>query len=380
MQHQRDDTLANIGTVPTADEVGKFSTFSAGSKTFELQSDTYELPISFEVANVNVTSSSTVGSSVFKLNLDSSLSDWLNKFQYFTIKDLSLDMQCTSPLGTASGAILVAYMSDPANADVPSKPNEAKEKFGVTLSRLIIRPRDNKTLPLNVQENPMFGNWRFVKRGNAEDVAAMRQTSFGTVVAIVNTQPAQSDGANFTTWLHGTLVGKGRTIITQGATSRKVSATMSGIRDSELVEDELGWALQIKLQSLITNYDGFTNVVKDMLNEGVWPVIGSFNDFQLELELADGDEVQTITFQNPTMYVSNVDEENNAIIYLPIPSHEEIYLLNPVMSSLSTIQNVKVAIYLDEYQSAQESAGNLAPMRRRKILKKCKNKHTVIKC
>lgn len=367
MQSKKDDTLANIGTAPTASDTNKTTTFSDGGSTFHLPGETFKHNISFEVANINLSSSLLPGTPIFTLNLDSSLSTQLIYYQYWTIGDLRLDVQCTSPLGTSSGAILMSYMSDPVNADVPGKPTLAKEKFGVTFPRILIRPRDNKSIELDVQQNPMFGAWRFVKRGNSDDTAALRLSSFGTIVAMVNTTPAAADGANFTTWLHGTIIAKGRTLITNDAVSRKISCLMSLINDSALVQDELGWAVTLKMETFTTDFADFDGVANEMIKDGIWPVVTAGAKFFLEIILVDGDETQTVVLETPTMYLSSI-QDGKKVLYIPFPSHEEVYLLNPTVKSISTIDSQPVAVYLNQ-SSVTEDARNMAPTRRRRFVK-----------
>lgn len=369
------DQIAAIGTNPHSGDVSKTTTFSAGSPAFSLPSETFELDISFEVANVNLTSTSPIGSSIFSLNLDSSLSDWLNKFQFFSIKNLQLDMQCTSPLGTSSGAILVSYMSDPINADVPTDPVESKNKFGVTFPRVIIRPRDNKCLTVDVSQNPMFGNWRCVKKASSDDISSIRQSCFGTIIAIVNSQPAASDGANFTTWIHGTLVAKGRSMVTDNALSRKAPYIISVIGKSQLIQDELGYAITLSMESCSgDNGVSVLDLTYGMHKKGIWPVAIADSNFTLSVTLKDGDETQEIELQSPIMYISAIWKApsgyNQPVMYIPFPSHEEVFLMNPSLSEVSSINNIHVSVYLTDFSDTRSSR-NVAPIsKRRMFLKK----------
>jgi len=367
MQSNKDESMANIGTTPSSGETSKTTTFSNGGPHFNLPGETYKHVISYEVANMTLNAQIRAGTPILELQLDASISEELVNYQYWTIDDLKLDVQCTSPLGTSSGAVLMSYMSDPINADCPANPTLAKRKFGQTLPRILIRPRDNKSIDINVHENPMFGAWRFVKRGNSDDSAAIRQSSFGTIIAVVNTAPAAADGANFTAWIHGTITAKGKTLVTQDAVARKVSCLVSGIKKNELVQDELGWAMAMQLQTFTTDFDSFDSVAEAMLKNGVWPVVTAGTSFMLEIVLVDGDNIQRITLETPTMYLSEVNGSTKTL-YIPFPSHEEVYLLNPQVQSITTLENQPVAVYLKQYVTP-DNARNLAPAYRRRFVR-----------
>lgn len=367
MQANKDDTLANVGTTPSSGQVSKTTTFSTGGPNFNLPGETYKHVISYEVANMNLNSQTRAGTPILELQLDASISEELANYQYWTIDDLKLDVQCTSPLGTSSGAVLMSYMSDPINADCPTNPTLAKKKFGQTMPRILIRPRDNKSIDIDIHQSPMFGNWRFVKRGNSDDSAAVRQSSFGTIVALVNTSPAAADGANFTAWIHGTITAKGRTLVTQDAVARKISCLISGIKKSDLVQDELGWAMALQLQTFTTDFDRFDPVAQAMLKDSVWPVVTAGASFILEITLVDGDDTQTVTLETPTMYLSAVNGTTKTL-YIPFPSHEEVYLLNPKVQTVTTLENQPIAVYLKQNVTS-DSARNLAPACRRRFVR-----------
>lgn len=201
----------NLGQVPAA--TGSLSTFS-NSKTSLYGEEIVRFPFRLNVPilpNPKPEESFTA----FTLPITASLQKaFFDAFEYYTFEALTLDLQCTAPLGTASGAVQVGYFSDPLNAGVPATLGEAKTKIGSTDGWVMIRPRDSKALQIPVDVNPMLPGWRFVR----EDAANVRMSSFGTVVGITAEPPAAGDGTVYEGWLHGWAVGKRRTQQT-GATA-----------------------------------------------------------------------------------------------------------------------------------------------------------------
>lgn len=201
----------NLGQVPSPS--GSLSTFS-NSKASLYGEETVRFPFRLNVPilpNPDPDTSFTA----FTLPITSSLQKaFFDAFEYYTFEALTLDLQCTAPLGTASGALQVGYFSDPLNAGVPTNLAEAKTKIGSTDGWVMIRPRDSKALQIPVDVNPMMSQWRFVR----EDTANIRMSSFGTVVGITAEPPAAGDGTVYEGWLHGWAVGKRRTQQT-GATA-----------------------------------------------------------------------------------------------------------------------------------------------------------------
>lgn len=196
--------MENLGQVPKSS--GALSTFS-NSNTTLFGSEEVKFPFRLNVpisANVNPAD----GFLAFGIPIDAELqSNFFTAFEYFTFENLAFDMQCTAPLGTASGAIQVAFFSDPLNATVPDSLADAKAKLGSTDGWVMIRPRDSKTLQIPVDLNPTMNNWRYVR----SDPNNIRLSSFGTVVGITAEPPAAGDGTVYEGWLHGWAVGRRRT-------------------------------------------------------------------------------------------------------------------------------------------------------------------------
>jgi len=194
----------NLGQIPAPS--GSLSTFS-NSKASLYGEEIVKFP--FRV-NIPILPNPKPDESfaAFTLPITSMLQKtFFDAFEYYTFEALTLDLQCTAPLGTASGAIQVGYFSDPLNAGIPTTLAEAKTKIGSTDGWVMIRPRDSKALQIPVDVNPMLPGWRFVR----EDTANIRMSSFGTVVGITAEPPAIGDGTVYEGWLHGWAVGKRRT-------------------------------------------------------------------------------------------------------------------------------------------------------------------------
>jgi hypothetical protein len=174
-------------------------------------------------------------------------------FEYWSLDNPTLDLQCTAPIGTASGAMMVAQFTDPLNSDVPSDAASAFQKFGNTLGSVIIRPRDNKSLKIDISANALYGSWRFTKI----DTDNPRTSSFGNVTGIILEPGAIGDGTTYTGWLTGHLLGKRRTLITGGVSKQMYlgaklfygSTSVVGIR-----YEEDAWVLQHRIDMVNTTY------------------------------------------------------------------------------------------------------------------------------
>lgn len=196
--------MENVGQVPSSGS--SLSTFSNSDASL-YGSEVVKYPFRLNVV-VTPNADPAGGFISFTLPIDSLLQDkFLTGFEFFTYEELTLDMQCTAPLGTASGAVQVGYFADALNATMPATLAEAKNKIGSTDGWVMIRPRDSKSLRIPVDTNPMFSGWRFVRI----DQANPRMSSFGTVVGITAEPPAAGDGTVYEAWLHGWAVGRRRT-------------------------------------------------------------------------------------------------------------------------------------------------------------------------
>lgn len=194
----------NLGQVPAP--TGSLSTFS-NSKASLYGEEIVRFPFRLNIP-ILPNSDPDANFTAFTLPITASLQKtFFDAFEYYTFEALTLDLQCTAPLGTASGAVQVGYFSDPLNAGVPTTLSEAKTKIGSTDGWVMIRPRDSKALQIPVDVNPMLPGWRFVR----EDTANIRMSSFGAVVGITAEPPAVGDGTVYEGWLHGWAVGKRRT-------------------------------------------------------------------------------------------------------------------------------------------------------------------------
>jgi len=107
-------------------------------------------------------------------------------YERYSISDLQIDIQSTSPLGTSSGGMQICYISDPANTSfntVTSTPNPVNVTKAVRQSgSVFVRPRDSC-----VQKFECHGSL-FTKA--AGDV---RTYSYGEIVGVTRVSPTAGD-------------------------------------------------------------------------------------------------------------------------------------------------------------------------------------------
>jgi len=149
------------------------------------------------------TDSAKAGSEVFRLNLDTSVTeqvqDAAKMWERFSFSGVTLDLQSTSPMGTASGALQVAHVPDPDNTTLApdtDEPGLAKnlEKLVRQSGSLIFRPRDTKSLSMDCNDT-LF----------TVDSGVKRFSSFGAVLAVVREQPNSGDSITMTATFSATV-------------------------------------------------------------------------------------------------------------------------------------------------------------------------------
>ncbi len=110
-------------------------------------------------------------------------------FEYFSISEIILDFQSTSPLGTSSGGIQLCCVTDPENATFDQSP--AGSAFNVqkairTEGSCLIRPRVDQRFTSDTK-----GQLYTYATGNP------RLESFGTIVLVVRDAPAAGDAVQW---------------------------------------------------------------------------------------------------------------------------------------------------------------------------------------
>jgi len=289
------------------------STFSS-SKTSIVQSDEIvRYPFRKNIVITSPDGAIEAGSQAFTVTLDSLLDEaFLSNFEYWSIDNPTLDLQCTAPIGTASGAMMVAQFTDPLNADVPTDASLAFSKFGNTLGSVIIRPRDNKSLKIDITANALFGTWRFTKI----DTANPRLSSFGVVSGIILESGAIGDGTTYTGWLTGHLLGKRRTNITGGIASQLFfKATLCGNSAPFISFVNEGWNLHHDIYMTNTSYG------KDfpITNCPVILYLPKTLTLKLDITYKLNEDKYTINYDLPINTINGVSTEDGSSLSLLTP-------------------------------------------------------------
>lgn len=211
--------MENLGSVPAA--AGSLSTYS--SPTSDVYKATTERQ-SFRFL-LSITPGEGRGDIAATLTLDSTIqSSFLDCYEFFSLEEVTVDLQCVAPLGTASGGMLAAYIVDPLGATIPTEREQIIEKFGVTEGAIFVRPRDSKALHIPcATADPIIGKYRYVVNGTDP-----RLSSFGTLFFVTTDPPAVGDGSRWEAWVHGYVVGHRRTLQMGVAVARSITYIDSG--------------------------------------------------------------------------------------------------------------------------------------------------------
>jgi len=163
---------------------------------------------------------SVAGTEIFRLPLDTSINSDVEAasklWERYSFSGITLDLQSTSPMGTASGAVQVAHVPDPDNdylapTSDPSGLLGNLEKLVRQSGSLIFRPRDTKALSMDCNDT-LF----------TLDSGVKRFSSFGSVLAVVREQPNAGDSITMTATFSATVNFFVPTIVTS---NRKVTET-----------------------------------------------------------------------------------------------------------------------------------------------------------
>lgn len=152
---------------------------------------------------LKVNHDSKAGSEIFRLDLDTSVSDQVQSiakmWERFSFSGVALDLQSTSPMGTASGALQIAHIPDPDNTTLA--PVTDAEGLKMNLDKLvrqsgslIFRPRDTKSLSMDCNDTLFTVN-----------SGEKRFSSFGAVLAVVREQPNAGDSVTMTATFSATV-------------------------------------------------------------------------------------------------------------------------------------------------------------------------------
>lgn len=151
------------------------------------------------------------GTSVFSYALNSTMGpleaeNLFFVYQYWHIEALVITVKAVSPNATASGSIQVAIDNDPANG-FPTKKTDALNLSLSLLGSKQIGARDSVSFTVDISKlsSPLLGQWRYC-------LGDGRLCSYGTLFAVVRSQPAQGDTAYYSVTLGATLKFMNRTL------------------------------------------------------------------------------------------------------------------------------------------------------------------------
>lgn len=151
-------------------------------------------------ANVALDSNDLRGQVVFTLPIDAYLdaasSKLAEKFQFYNIESITLDIQSASSLGTSSGGIQVCHIPDPYALDFSDTlPNAANVDKAVRQSgSVFVRPRES--VPMTVKLDGMLYTQPGVDR---------RLYSYGAIVAVARVIPSAGDAFSYEITLNAHL-------------------------------------------------------------------------------------------------------------------------------------------------------------------------------
>lgn len=161
--------------------------------------------------------------------LDPAATALSKNYEYFSFKEIIVDMQATSPLGTASGGFQAAWVTDPVNANIGTA--DAPEKAAALLKiirqqdSVLIRPRTTQMMKI-----PTVGK-RFTITG--PDV---RLSSFGNIVAVLRAAPGLGDTASFAVTVEGVIMFH-RTTVGQGATFGSTAGVIEAVKIGNIISE-----------------------------------------------------------------------------------------------------------------------------------------------
>jgi len=91
---------------------GGLSTFSSNTTSIVQSEEIVRFPFRRNILITSPNGTLTPGTSAFTISLDALLDPaFLSQFEYWSLDGPTLDMQCTAPIGTASGAMIVAQFT-----------------------------------------------------------------------------------------------------------------------------------------------------------------------------------------------------------------------------------------------------------------------------
>lgn len=182
----------------------------------------------------SVTTESKLGEEIFNLPLDTSINTDVQAaaklWERYSFSGVTLDLQSTSPMGSASGAVQIAHIPDPDNAKLAPVSDATGRTANLTKlvrqsGSLIFRPRDTKALSMDCNDT-LF----------TMDSGVKRFSSFGAVLAVVREVPAAGDSVTMTVTLSATVNFYVPTIVTVNKTIRETTALrLHGHTNKDLV-------------------------------------------------------------------------------------------------------------------------------------------------
>jgi hypothetical protein len=165
--------------------VNNTSGFTATSKTTHLTtaSTTGHYRLVKRIDGVQFSSANATGELIFNIPVNPDLAPecraMADKFEFVQISNIQLDMAAVSPLGTTSGALQIAHITDPANATFsPGATADNVKKVVRQQGSVTVRPRDTIELKITTA-----GQKFTTKAGST------RFNNYGNLVAVVRNAP-----------------------------------------------------------------------------------------------------------------------------------------------------------------------------------------------
>jgi hypothetical protein len=176
---------------------------STGSATLNQTENDGEYDLKVAKDFVILDDSHQVGEVIMSQDLDLTMHPTLitlgTQYEYWSVQDLTLHIQATSPFGTSSGGAQICHFTDPENAvlrTVTQNPSLNVDKVVRQEGSKLVRPRDSTDLHVQTS-GEMYTH---------ETSPAMKRfTSYGNISAVVRDVPAAGDSVTFAVTLSGKI-------------------------------------------------------------------------------------------------------------------------------------------------------------------------------
>jgi len=227
----------STGSTPSGVRADFISRSGRSSLDDTEQQAQYDIRREFQISTGCAT---PIGQVLYTLDLDITVDDNVSSvalgYEYFTLKDLNLYCQSTSPAGTSSGGIQICHVTDPDNVQFQASnyADTSTGEFNVHKcvrqeGSLLVRPRESVDLTLDIC------GWLYTYK--PKSMKTRRFSSFGSVVMILRDPPATGDTLSFTITFTGKAV-FARTTISPASIPSAPSVFMQQELDLKLLRKE----------------------------------------------------------------------------------------------------------------------------------------------